>query len=96
MYEVFNVGKTLLLDGQPMSLVTPAGVEGWIDQAITYSSRYDQVRDPLDGQMKYRCIYEKDGVDVPFVLVNDPDDGDGRVILFSGMPDQPPVIRQRR
>lgn len=34
MDEVFNVGKTLLLDGQPMSLVTPAGVEAWIDQGI--------------------------------------------------------------
>ena len=37
MDEVFNVGKTLLLDGQPMSLVTPAGVEAWIDQGIKYS-----------------------------------------------------------
>ena len=88
MYEVFNVGKTLLLDGQPMSLVTPAGVEAWIDQGIKYSYRYDQVRDPLDGQMKYRCIYEKDGADVPFVLVNSPSSGDGRVILFDELPDQ--------
>lgn len=87
MDEVFNVGKTLLLDGQPMSLVTPAGVEAWIDQGIKYSYRYDQVRDPLDGQMKYRCIYEKEGAAVPFVLVNDPDIGDGRVILFDGKPD---------
>ena len=38
--------------------------------------------------MKYRCLYEKDGADVPFVLVNDPDDGDGRVILFDDMPDR--------
>lgn len=87
MYEVFNVGKTLLLDGQPMSLVTPAGVEGWIDQVIKYSYRYDRVRDPLDGQMKYRCLYEKGGADVPFVLVNDPDSGDGRVILFDSLPE---------
>jgi len=82
MDEVFNVGKTLLLDGQPLSMVTPAGVEAWIDQGIKYSYRYDQVRDPLDGHMKYRCIYEKEGVDVPFVLVNSPSRGDGRVILF--------------
>ena len=86
MYEVFNVGKTLLLDGQPMSLVTPAGVEGWIDQGIKYSYRYDRVRDPLDGKMKYRCLYEKDGADVPFVLVSDPDTDDGRVILFDSAP----------
>lgn len=64
MDEVFNVGKTLLLDGHPMSLVTPAGVEAWIDQGIRHSYRYDQVRDPLDGQMKYRCIYEKEGAEV--------------------------------
>ena len=61
MYEVFNVGKTILLDGKPLSLVTPAGVEGWIEKGIPHSYRYDQVRDPLDGQMKYRCLYEKDG-----------------------------------
>ena len=89
MDEVFNVGKTLLLDGQPMSLVTPVGVEAWIDQGIKYSYRYDQVRDPLDGQMKYRCIYEKEGADVPFVLVNSPSSGDGRVILFDQKPDSP-------
>lgn len=29
----------------------------------------------------------KDGADVPFVLVNDPDSGDGRVILFDQKPD---------
>ncbi|MBC7285107.1 hypothetical protein [Hoeflea sp.] len=92
MDEVFNVGKTLLLDGQPMSLVTPAGVEAWIDQGIKYSYRYDQVSDPLDGQMKYRCIFEKDGADVPFVLVNSPSSGDGRVILFDEVRDQPPVF----
>ena len=69
-----------------MSLVTPAGVEGWIDQGIGYSYRYDQVRDPLDGQMKYRCIYEKEGAAVPFVLVNSPSSGDGRVILFDSLP----------
>ncbi len=34
MYEVFNVEKTLLLDGQPLSMVTPAGVEGWIDHPV--------------------------------------------------------------
>jgi hypothetical protein len=88
MDEVFHVGKTLLLDGQPMSLVTPAGVDAWIDQGTKYSYRYDQVRDPLDGQMKYRCIYEKEGADVPFVLVNSPRSGDGRVILFSEKPDR--------
>lgn len=65
-----------------MCLVTHAGVEDWIENGIPHSYRYDLVRDPLDGQMKYRCLYEKDGADVPFVLVNDTDDGDGRVILF--------------
>lgn len=88
MYEVFNVGETILLDGEPLSLVTRTGVEAWIESGIKHSYRYDQVRDPLDGQMKYRCLYEKDGADVPFVLVNDPDSGDGRVILFDDMPDQ--------
>jgi len=88
MYEVFNVGETILLDGEPLSLVTRAGVEAWIEKGVKHSYRYDQVRDPLDGQMKYRCLYEKDGADVPFALVNDPDSGDGRVILFDDMPDQ--------
>lgn len=86
MDEVFNVGETILLDGRPLCLVTPAGVEDWIENGIPHSYRYDQVRDPLDGRMKYRCLYEKDGADVPFVLVNDPDDGDGRVILFEKKP----------
>jgi len=40
----------------------------------------------LDGQMKYRCLYEKDGADVQFVLVNSPNSGDGRVILFDSLP----------
>ena len=86
MYEIFNVGETILLDGRSLCLVTPAGVEAWIDQGIKYSYRYDQVRDPLDGKMKYRCIYEKEGAEVPFVLVNSPSSGDGRVILFDQKP----------
>ncbi len=86
MDEVFNVGETILLDGKPLSLVTPAGVEAWIDNGVRYSYRYDQVRDPLDGRMKYRCLHEKDGADVPFVLVNSPNSGDGRVILFDSLP----------
>lgn len=91
MDEVFNVGKTILLDGKLLSLVTPAGVEGWIEKGIPHSYRYDEVCDPLDGQMKYRCIYEKEGAEVPFVLVNDQDDGDGRVILFDEKPEVQPV-----
>ncbi len=49
MNEVFNVGETILLDGEPLSLVTRTGVEAWIEKGIKYSYRYDQVRDPLDG-----------------------------------------------
>ncbi|MEM7710753.1 MAG: hypothetical protein AAF264_08395 [Pseudomonadota bacterium] len=86
MYEVFNVGETILLDGEPLSLVTRAGVERWIEAGAKYTYRYDQVRDPLDGQMKYRCLYEKEGTDAPFVLVNDPENGDGRVVLFDSPP----------
>lgn len=91
MNEVFNVGETILLDGEPLSLVTRIGVEAWIETGIKHSYRYDQVRDPLDGQMKYRCLYEKAGADVPFVLVNDHHKGDGRVILFDQKPDAQPV-----
>ncbi|MCZ4354670.1 hypothetical protein O4H61_19350 [Roseovarius aestuarii] len=82
MNEVFNVGETILLDGEALSLVTRVGVKRWDEAGETYTSRYDQVCDPLDGQMKYRCLFEKDGADVPFVLVNDPKKGDGRVVLF--------------
>lgn len=88
MNEVMNVGETILLDGEPLSLVTRAGVEAWIETGIKYSYRYDQVRDPLSGKMKYRCLYEKDGADTPFVLVNDPDSAEGaQVILFDDKPD---------
>jgi hypothetical protein len=46
------------------------------------------VRDPLSGQMKYRCLYEKDGSDMPFVLVGNPDSEEGaHVILFDQKPD---------
>lgn len=87
MEEIFNVGETILLDGEPLSLVTRAGVEAWIADEIAHSYRYDQVRDPLSGQMKHRCLYEKDGADVPFVLVGDRDSEDGaRVILFDSLP----------
>lgn len=86
MDEVFNVGETILLEGEPLNLVTQAGVENWIEAGIQHSYRYDQVRDPLDGQMKYRCLYEKQGENVPFVLVNDPDSGDGRVTLCNDKP----------
>lgn len=88
MDEIFNVGDTILLDGEPLSLVTRAGVEGWIENGIKHSYRYDQVRDPLDEKLKYRCLYVKDGADAPFVLVNDPDSVEGaRVILFDDKPD---------
>lgn len=87
MNEVMNVDDTILLEGEPLSLVTRAGVEAWIEIGTKHSYRYDQVCDPLDGQMKYRCLYEKDGVDVPFVLVNDHRKGGERVILFDNKPD---------
>jgi len=61
MDEIFNIGETILLDGEPLSLVTRAGVEAWIKEGIKHSYRYDQVRDPLTGQMKYRCLYAKVG-----------------------------------
>ena len=87
MNEVFNVGETILLDGEPLSLVTRAGVEAWIEKGVQHSYRYDQVRDPLDGQIKYRCLYEKDGANAPYVLVGDPDSEEGaRVILFDDKP----------
>lgn len=91
MNEVFNVGETILLDGEPLSMVTRTGVERWIEAGIEFTYRYDRVRDPLDGQMKHRCLYEKGGADVPFVLVNDPDSGDGRVVLFDREPDAQPL-----
>lgn len=91
MNEVMNVGETILLDGEPLSLVTRAGVEAWIESGTKHSYRYDQVRDPLSGQQKYRCLYEKDEADMPFVLVNDPDSEEGaRVILFDERPE--PVL----
>lgn len=34
MQEIFNVGETILLDGEPLSLVTPAGVEDWIEKGV--------------------------------------------------------------
>ena len=86
MNKVMNVGETILLDGEPLSLVTRAGVEAWIESGTKHRYRYDQVRDPISGKQKYRCLYEKDGAVVPFVLVNDPDSGDGRVILFDSLP----------
>lgn len=73
MAQVFNVGETILLEGEPLNLVTRAGVENWIETGTQHRYRYDQVRDPLDGQMKYRCLYEKEGENMPYVLVNDPD-----------------------
>jgi hypothetical protein len=88
MKEIFNVGETNLLDGTPLALVTRDGVKAWIEDGIQHSFRYDQVRDPLSGQMKYRCLYEKDGSDMPFALVGDPDSEEGaRVILFDQKPD---------
>jgi len=51
MYEVFNVGETILLDGNPLSLVTLAGVEDWVEKGVPHSCRYDQVRDPLSGDL---------------------------------------------
>jgi hypothetical protein len=80
--EVYNTGETTLLDGRSLCLVTLVGVEDWIKTGVKHSHRYDQVCDPPDGQMKYRCLYEVEGADVSFVLVNDPDDGDGRMIQF--------------
>lgn len=85
--------------GLPTRLVEPDrstvggvrhGVEAEVKNGVRHSQRYDQMRDPLDGQMKYRCLYEKDGADVPFVLVNDPDNGDGRVIPLDSVPASAP------
>lgn len=85
--HIENIGETILLNGQPLSLVTRAGIEVWIGKGIKHSYRYDQVRDPLSGKQKYRCSMNKDGEDMPFVLIGDPDSKDGaRVILFDDNP----------
>lgn len=76
-------GDTILLDGNPLPLVTRAGVAEWVQEEIKHSFRFDQVRDPLSGAMKFRQLYDVDGQDGPFVLVDDSDDGDCQsVILF--------------
>lgn len=88
MNQIENVGETILLDGQPLSLVTRAGVKAWVENGIEHSCRHDQVRDPLSGNLKYRRLYEKGGADVTFVLVGDPDSEVGaRVILFDQQPE---------
>lgn len=87
MDEMMNVGETILLDGKPLSLVTRAGVEIWIENGVKHSYRYDQVRDPLTGEIKYRCLYEKDGAELLHVLVGNPEsEEDARVVLFDDMP----------
>jgi len=87
MNQIENVGETILLDGHPLSLVTQAGVAAWVENGIEHSCRHDQVRDPLSGNLKYRRLYEKDGANVTFVLVDDPDSEVGaRVILFDEKP----------
>tara|TARA_R110002110_G_scaffold332055_1_gene543074 strand:+ start:847 stop:1116 length:270 start_codon:yes stop_codon:yes gene_type:complete len=88
MNQIENVGETILLDGQPLSLVTQAGVAAWVENGIEHSCRHDQVRDPISGNLKYRRLYEKDGADLTFVLVGDPDSEVGaRVILFDQVPE---------
>lgn len=52
MDELFNVGDTILLEGEPLILVTHAGVKNWEETGVRHSYRYDQVYDPHDGQMK--------------------------------------------
>lgn len=37
MDDVMNVGETILLDGEPLSLVTRAGVEAWIESGTRHS-----------------------------------------------------------
>ncbi|MCF7748874.1 hypothetical protein GLP43_15010 [Sulfitobacter sp. M39] len=81
MNHIEVVGETILLDGQPLSLVTQAGVAAWVENGIEHSCRHDQVRDPLSGNLKYRRLYEKDGADVTFVLVGDCDNEDGARVL---------------
>ncbi|WP_040402992.1 hypothetical protein [Celeribacter baekdonensis] len=88
MHHIVNTGETMLLEGRPLSLVTPAGIEDWTKKGIPHRLRYDQVRDPRSGNLMYRCLYEKVGGGMPYVLVSDPDTGDGGfVILFERLPD---------
>lgn len=98
MNEIFNVGKTILLDGEPLSLVTVSGVNSWVTKGIGFTVQHDQVVDPLDRQTKYRRLYHKQGADIPFVLVNNHDGEDGgRVTLFeevAGFDSVPDLPRQ--
>lgn len=83
-----NTGETMMLDEMPLSLITRAGVERWIEAGVKHRYRYDQVCDPLSGKLKFRCLYEKDGEVTPYVLVGEPDSPEGaRVILFDDRPD---------
>ena len=53
--------------------------------------------DPISGKQKYRGLFEVAHEAIPFVLVSDPDAGDGRVILFDAKPtsDQWPQALKR-
>lgn len=87
MDEIFDVGETILLDGEPLSPVTCAGIKAWIEKGVQHSYRYDQLRDPLYGKLKYRCLYEAEGADMPYVLVSDRGSEHGAlVILFDEKP----------
>jgi hypothetical protein len=81
------VGETLLLNGDPLPMVTHEGVEVWVRDGISFNCRYDQVSDPVDGVLKYRCLYETEGSAAPFVLVALAKDSGGiKVVLFDSKP----------
>lgn len=62
MEEVFNVGETILLDGEPLSLAPPAGVEAWIEQSPTQlplrpGPRSAQRPDKIPLSESRQCIF---------------------------------------
>lgn len=88
MHSIFDKGGLLLMNGDPMALVTPAGVAQWQEEGVEYVLRYDQVPDPSSGQMKFRCIYQTQDSEFLFVLVNDPDEEGDFVVLLDHRPDR--------
>lgn len=52
MDEVMDVGKTILPDGQPLSLVTCAGVESWLENGTKHSYGAQVIRHILCSLQK--------------------------------------------
>ncbi|MEM8635211.1 MAG: hypothetical protein AAGF33_09570 [Pseudomonadota bacterium] len=86
MEQIVLDQKLIMLDGEPLSLVTESGLAEWDSDGVTYTCRYDEITHDGDHKGKFRCLYQREGSHEIFLLVKPPSAPEGFTVVLVDHP----------